>query len=329
MIRGCLLSISVGLLPLAQGPSAAYLHQATVPLNLQRGFAVAFDPDGNRVWVGAQRGLYAVDLARPSLVEPFDKVRVWGDLEYARDLGRLFMSLEGDAIGWLNVRAASPAATPVRMGVVSRATEMVFEPTQRELYVFSSTPKVTVFDAVEGGVVATIELPGDYGRIPVAVSGRVLLTVARRDGLFAIDARTHRVQAQRVADRTAAPIGIEADPANGRLFLAYSREIVAVDLASGDVRGRVVTQESPAIAFDPGTGLLLATRYDPRRIAVFRPTAAGLELVDQMGGAGDAAWLEPTSRGFLQGGTITSAGEYQEWSGATLVIWKAAGPSGR
>lgn len=325
MTRALFFAIATVFLAPLQTARPPYSHQATVPLNLQS-FSLAFDPDGNRVWVGAQRGLYAIDLARPSLVEPFDKVRVWGGLEYAAGLGRLFMRLEGDAIAWLDVRTPSPAATPVRMGVVSRAIELVFEPTRKELYVFTRTPKVTVFDAVEGGVVATIELPGDYGRSPVAVSGRVLLTAARRDGLFAIDAKTHRVEPQRVADHKAAPIGIEADAANGRLFLAYEREIIDMDLTSGDVRGRVVTQESPAIAFDPGTGLLLATKYDPRRIAAFRPTAAGLEFVGQMGDAGDAGWLEPTIRGFLQGGTIRSGDEYQEWSGATLVIWKATGP---
>jgi hypothetical protein len=83
-----------------------------------------------------------------------------------------------------------------------------------------------------------------------------------------------------------------------------------LDPSSGKVLGRVTVPSTPRIAFDPGTGLLVATWADdptPVRVAAFRvdPNAAkGLTEVSQLknprvGGIG----VEPTNRGFIQAGT--------------------------
>ena len=143
--------------------------------------------------------------------------------------------------------------------------------------------------------------------------------------MFAIDAATRQVTSLRVEGRTAAPAAIEADETTGRIFLSYAREIVSVDATSGAVRGRVVTQEPAAIAFDPGPGLLLATRYTAKEILAFRPTDTGLEPAGRMSWAGGLSlWLEPTRNGFVQAGEMTSGVENSDWRSASLVIWTLA-----
>jgi hypothetical protein len=303
----------------AQAPIPKYLHHATVPLDLRGRFAFAFDEAANRVWVGARRGLFWVDLARGSLSGPFGRIQVAGDIECASDLGKVFVVRDGDQIASVDIRSIGQ---PVPVGVAPRVTEMVYEPERKELYVFGLTRKVIVFDAVAGQQVATIDLP-ETARRPAAIGGRVWFTLARRDGLFAIDGKTRTMALHPVEGRTAAPAAIEGDAATGQLFLAFAREIVAIDAASGVLRGRFPTLETAAIAFDPGTGVLLATRGQ-QRILVLRSGPQGLELLDELSWAGgNIPWLEPTRRGFLQLGEMATVSEHSEWSSASLVIWKA------
>jgi hypothetical protein len=102
------------------------------------------------------------------------------------------------------------------------------------------------------------------------------------------------------------PAHLEADPSGRYLFAAYYQNIVAIDAATGRVVGRKTVPDKAAIAFDAGSGLLVATWTDdptPVRVAAFRVDANGLTEVAEFknpraGGMG----VEPTSHGFVQNG---------------------------
>ena len=303
-----------------------YVHEATLYLGMAGLAGVAFDSGLNRLWVGDPHGLRWVDLAeaKPRLAGPLAKLRITGPLEFAPDLNRLFFEMDDDQIAYLDVRTTS---SPVRIGRVSRVTDLVYEPLRKALYVFSASSQVGVFDGVSGTRRDSIDLPGPFGRTPVAIGGRVYLTVARKDGVFAIDAATRRVDSQPVGDRKGTPLGIEADAERGRLFLAYEREIVALDIASGVVLGRVTLTNAPAIGYDAGAALLIATNQarGVSRIETYRLDATGLVLVDRTSWVEPGvASLEPVRHGFVQLGRATSAGDEQtQGLSASLLIWRA------
>jgi DNA-binding beta-propeller fold protein YncE len=204
---------------------------------------------------------------------------------------------------------------PVRLAEGVRAWDMAYEPTRQELYVATRDPRVQVFDARSGERGSDIDLPGWHGLGLEAIPGRVFLGVGGKDGLYAIDAATHTVAPWPVTGRIVTPVYLDADPDGKYLFLTYSRDIVAIDVERAAVIGRVVTPFSGAIAYDPGTRLLVVTYDDdppPTRIVAYRVdenglTPAGWMKSPSLGRMG----VEPMHRGFLQSGLHT------------FFVWKA------
>jgi hypothetical protein len=262
----------------------------------------AFDPVAKRLYAGSNLGLYWCDLldAIPRMKGPLVRKRI-GVIEVAPDLGRVFYATP-DEIGYVDVGRDGPPVPLARMW----ARALAYEPTRHELYVSSRAPVVHVFDARSGERAASIALPGWYGLGLEPIPGRIFLSVGGKDGLYTIDAATHQLAPWPVVGRIVTPGYIEADPSGRSLFLAYYREIVAIDIATATVTGRVVTEEPPAIAFDPGTGLLLATwsgRPPEIQVVAFRADATGLTAVAQMRNPSlGRVGVEPTSHGFLQNG---------------------------
>jgi hypothetical protein len=143
----------------------------------------------------------------------------------------------------------------------------------------------------------------------------VFLGVGGKDGLYAIDAATHTVAPWPVTGRIVTPVYLDADPDGKYLFLTYSRDIVAIDVERAAVIGRVVTPFSGAIAYDPGTRLLVVTYDDdppPTRIVAYRVDENGLTPAGRMKSPSlGRRGVEPMHRGFLQSGLHT------------LLVWKA------
>jgi hypothetical protein len=112
------------------------------------------------------------------------------------------------------------------------------------------------------------------------------------------------------------PVYLEADPSGRYLFAAYYQNIVAIDADNGTVVGRATVPSTPAIAYDPGTQLLVATWADeptPVRVAAFRVSAQGLTEVSQFKNpSAGAIGVEPTSHGFVQLG------------GNRLYLWRSS-----
>jgi hypothetical protein len=284
---------------------APYAVIATLPdvIGGQALHTLVFDPVGKRLYAGSQIGLYWCDLseATPRMKGPLFRKNI-RTIEVAPDLGRVFYATP-DEIGYADV---GRDGAPVHLANIW-ARALAYEPTRHELYVASRAPVVQVFDARSGEHGVDVSLPGWYGAQLEPIPGRVFLSVGGKDGLYAIDAATHQVAPWPVVGRVVTPATIEADPGGRYLFLAYYREIVAIDVATATVTGRVVMASTPAIAFDPGTGLLLATWHDdsppPIKVVAFRVDATGLIAVAQLpnppiGGVG----VEPTSHGFIQAG---------------------------
>ena len=262
----------------------------------------SIDAKANRLYGGSDRGLFWVNVSddKPVWKGPMFKMDIT-HIEFAPELSRVFFTTV-DGLGYAGVDALSEP----KMIANVRASDMAYEPTRREVYVTSRAPRVNVYDGATGEAGAVVDLPGWLGLGLEAVPGRVFLMQMKTPGLFAIDAKSHTLTPFATSEKITTPVYLEADPAGRYLFAAYYQNIVAIDASSGKVLGRKTVPANAAIAFDPGSGLLVATWADdptPVRVAAFRVDASGLTEVSEFknpraGGIG----VEPTSHGFVQTG---------------------------
>jgi hypothetical protein len=300
----------------AQRAPAPYVYTGTVSLGMDGITGLTVDAELNRLYLGHRRGLLWVDLTDRKVRGPLTKIRITGDVDFAPGLGKLFFAVQ-DAIGVADIRRDQEA---IPLGVIDRATDLVYEPTRRELYVFTSTPRVTIIDARSGEGGPTIELPGWFGHNAVAAGGRMFLNLGGHQGIYKIDIDTRRVEPWSVkGGRLVSPFLMQTDPAGKYLFVAPPREIVMIDIAKAEVVARVPTMSRPALAFDPAAGLLLATwaTAEPTlRIMAYRVDDQGLtEIASLTVPGGGRTRLESTGSGFIQLGRGSLGAP-------TLLVWK-------
>ena len=214
----------------------------------------------------------------------------------------MFFTTVDHGMGYVSVDALE---TPKIIANV-RSSDMAYEPTRREVYVTSRMPQVNIFDGATGELSGVVDLPGWLGGGLEAVPGRVFLMQAKTPGLFMIDAKTHALAPFATSEKVVTPVQLEADPSGRFIFAAYYQNIVAINAMTGKVVGRATVPSTPAIAFDPGANLLIATWADtptPIRVAAFRVDANGLSKVSQFRNpAAGEIGVEPTSHGFIQNG---------------------------
>ena len=267
---------------------------------------LVFDREARRLYAGSDYGLYWADLSatQPQMQGPIIRKHI-EKIDVAPDLGRVFYAAV-DEIGYVDEKGGPPVKISA-----GNAWDLVYEPTQHEVYVsFSRTADVLVFDARTGALRATVALPGWNASELEMVPGKVFFLVGGKEGIYAIDAKTHQAAAWPVTGSILTPGTLEADPGGRYLFLARNQEIDAIDVATATVTGRVTMFGTAAIGFDPGTGLLLAIWADPtaddrRHLVALRPDAIGLTQVQDLkypdiGRIG----VEPTNHGFIQAGNL-------------------------
>ena len=304
------LSIALSALSLAaqlSGGPPLYTVMATLPFRVdgQPLRAFAFDKARNRLYAGSNRGLFWVDLSEP-------KPRVKGPIirknivriEFAPELSRVYY-ITPDEVGYADLDRFGESHQLIA-NLVPR--DLVYEPTRREVYVSTRDPRLLVFDGQTSRREDDVPLPGWYAVELESVPGRVFFSLGDRDGLYTLDAATHHVAPWAVTGRVVTPARIEADPAGQYLFLSYYREIVAIDIARATVVGRVVTFSTPAIAFDPGERLLIATWNNdppPTKVMAYRVDAEGLTLAAELENPDvGRSGVEPTNHGFIQAGAL-------------------------
>jgi hypothetical protein len=266
--------------------------------------SVVFDRTAKRLYVGSQQGIYFADLTvgEPQFQGPLLRRSVW-KVEPAWDLGRVFFAGQ-DYIGYVDAKGGE--ATQIATG---NASDLAYEPTKQEVYAsFTRSAEVQVFDARTGKLNAKIKLPGWNASELESVPGRVFCMLGGKDGIYAIDATTHKIAPWKVDGKIITPGTLEADPNGTTLFMARQQELVAIDIASAKVTGKVTMYGMAAMGFDTGTGLLLATFQEVEsrdfiKIVALRPDKTGLVEVESLqnpsiGGIG----VEPTINGFIQNG---------------------------
>jgi hypothetical protein len=262
-----------------------------------------FDTDRttNRVYLGSDRGLFWLDLAAPDRVKGpmFEKDIL--KIEIAQDLGRLFYFTK-DEVGYVDIRKPGE---PVRMRGNIEARAMAYEPTRQEVYVATRDNYLTLFDAKSGEFGIRLPVPGWFGTGLEGAPGRVYAQVEGEQGLYVIDAATHKIAPWPVKG-IVTPAHMDADPEGAYLFVAWDRYLAAIDVKTATMIERVVAPYNTSIAYDPGSRLLIASWNNdppPVKITAYRVESKGLTIVANLENPDiGLTGVEPTNHGFLQRG---------------------------
>jgi hypothetical protein len=303
--------------PLAARQAAAPPYQMVATLDRAAdgyGFTTfAFDAKANRLYMGSLGGLFWVDLSekKPRIKGPSVRKRI-GKIEFAPELQKIFYAT-ADEVGYADLDRFGESKT---LATDLTPRDIVYEPSQKELYVATRDPKLLVFDGATGRARDDLSLPGWFANQLEAIPGRVFVELDDKQGLYAIDAATHQIAPWPVTGRFITPAFLEADPSGEYLFAAFYRELVAIDVKRAAVTANVVTPTAPAIAFDPGERVLVATWGDddppPYKIRAYRPGPDGLTEIARLENPRvGISGVEPTSHGFVQSGHLA------------LLIWSS------
>ena len=297
-------AVPSGSVPSATTVDRVYEPVATLPdvIGGRTIGSLYFDRTGNRLYASSDRGLFWADLSadEPMFVGPVFKQFIL-KIEVAPDLGRVFF-FTLDGVGYADVGDLSSPHMIAKM----QASDLVYEPSRQEIYVTSRESNVRVFDARTGEGRGVVDLPGWFGYELEAMPGKVFLGVGKKEGLYVIDAATHRLAPFPIQANVTMPMHLESDPSGKYLYAASYQQIVAIDPATGTIAGRVTTRNTSAIAFDPGADLLIAVSANeppPIRMMTYRVDGNGLSVVAPLTNpAKGQVGIEPTSRGFIQKG---------------------------
>ena len=296
----------IGVLALAPANSTQPYHVAATLASVMDGrplMWLVFDRESNRLFAGSIEGIYTADLSvpKPEMTGPLVKAHA-SVVEVAPDLGRVFYG-GVDGIGWVSERGGPPVMISDKF-----AWDLVYEPTHHEIYAsFQFLPYVMVFDARTGDRRALIDLPGWNASQLEAVPGKVFMLIGGKNGVFTIDAETHKVAPWEVSGKLITPGMLQADPSGRYLFMARPSEIDQIDIATRRLVGKATMSGMPSISFDPANGGRLVAAWPDQtflreRLIVFQPGPDGLKQVAQLTNTTGGVQLIRTNHGFIQNG---------------------------
>ena len=296
---------------------APYTQVARVPsiVDGQGLGAFAYDPVDHRLYAGGRTGLFWVDLKESDIRLKGPLVRkAIGTIEVAPEAGKLFYTTP-EEFGFMNLRTNDPPR--VLTARQWRTARLAYEPTRRQMYIATREKGILVYGTEDGERGPVIELPGWYADVLEAVPGKVFFSVANKSGLYVIDAATHKVSPFPVTGKLVTPAYLDADPTGKYLFATYDKFLVAIDIATATVVGRITTSTGARIAFDPERRLLIMSEhYQGRALIRIRAYSVGdqgfTEVAELKNPVDGRVGLESFRGGFLQQGT------------RSLLLWSAA-----
>jgi DNA-binding beta-propeller fold protein YncE len=306
-MRSISLALVTTLVSLVSGAPVSYRHIATLPAIVDGGpVQVMFDPVGGRWYSTTSSGIYWADPGEGALQwqGPLVPGRLH-HIELAPELGLAFYGTPDD----VRMIELKTGATPKVLFQSRKVGSKAYDPLSKRLYLTEAlSSRVLVFSIPGGERLPDIEVPGWTAHSLEASVGRIFLQAEGKSGLYVIDTRTHTVSEWPVEGPLTTPAHVEADPSGRFLFATYDRYVVAIDIATARVIGRIVAPSQAAIAWDPAAQRLLVNfRNDdeqPRvRLQVYRIEADTVTLEQELENpAAGAVGLEPATNGFLQRG---------------------------
>lgn len=270
-LLSCLLGILL-VLPVAAAPRVLRSFQLG---GEGRWDALALDPEGKRLYVARSTGAMVLDLDGRVLGGIPGAQGVHG-VAFARELDRGWIS-SGQAGTVTVFRLSSLAVETVLKTTGGDPGAVLFEPVTRRVFAFNGSGRnATAFDGATSQLVGTIALDGKPGWAACDGRGRVYVNNQDTSQIYAINARTLKVEAVwsiRPLDR---PTGLAMDVPDNLLFAVAGNRLAAVlDAGSGRILATLpIGSGAGSVAFDPGTGCAYVSNGEGT-VTVLRRSAQG------------------------------------------------------
>jgi YVTN family beta-propeller protein len=159
-----------------------------------------------------------------------------------------------------------------RVSTGKKPDAIVFEPAMNRVFAMDGgSNNVTVINAADGSVAATIELSGAPEFSVADGQGSVWINLEDKSQLVRLDSRTMKIANRWPVSPCEAPSSMAFDQRNRRLFLGCRSHLMAVvDADSGEVVASYpIGDHVDASAFDPSAKLVFNSTGDGN-VAIFR-----------------------------------------------------------
>jgi DNA-binding beta-propeller fold protein YncE len=180
---------------------------------------------------------------------------------------------------------------------------ILYDPHSRHLFTFNGRGKnITVFDAGNGNVVATIDASGKPEFAVTDQRGRVFVNIEDTNELAAIDVKRNVIEKRWKLTGCEGPSGLAIDRLRRHLFSVCGNETMVIsDADSGKVIGSApIGKGVDGVAYDPGKNLAYASNGRDGTITVVRATDFKVaETIPTARGARTIAVDEKTHHLFL------------------------------
>ncbi|HEV2721617.1 MAG TPA: YncE family protein [Thermoanaerobaculia bacterium] len=180
---------------------------------------------------------------------------------------------------------------------------ILYDPHSRHLFTFNGRGKnITVFDAGNGNVVATIDAGGKPEFAVTDQRGRVFVNIEDTNELAAIDVKRNVIEKRWKLTGCDGPSGLAIDRLRRHLFSVCGNETMVIsDADSGKVIGSApIGKGVDGVAFDPGKNLAYSSNGRDGTITVVRATDFKVaETIPTARGARTIAVDEKTHHLFL------------------------------
>ncbi len=145
-------------------------------------------------------------------------------------------------------------------GVGDNPDFILFDPASQRVFAFNGrSHDVAVIDALSDSLVSRVAVGGKPEAAVADGAGRVYVNIEDRNQLVVLDAGTAKVVSTWELPGCDAPVGLDIDARDRRLFVACRNlALLVVDSASGRVTATLkIGAGVDATVFDAGTGLLI------------------------------------------------------------------------
>jgi len=241
-----------------------YVKTADIPIGGAGSWDyVAVDPDAKRLYVSHGTEVVVVDTAKNAVIGKVPAGPGVHGIAISPALKRIYIS---------NGRGANPDGSTGNVSIVDATTlqkiasvptglnpdAILYEPTGKDVYAFNHTGKsVTVFDARDGRVIATIPLSGELEEaVEDPAANRMYVNIEDKGAIGVMDTVTHMVVAEWAMPGCDAPTGMAFDQKNNLILSACEGRMAVIDSRTG----KEVTTFATADAVD-GNGFDAATGY--------------------------------------------------------------------
>jgi len=240
------------------------------------------DPIARRLYVSHEDHVVVIDMDSLKVIGDVPDAPGMGGVALAPNLDRGFTANgDEDTVGVFRLSDLKPVAKWKSTG--KRPNQIAYEPATKRVFSFNSTGRnITVFDAIGGEVLSTIDVDGRTEFYALDGQGMIFDSLQDKATVIAIDARTLKVVATYSLAPHAQPAGTVMDPVTRRLFVACrSKSLLVLDADSGKILATFpIGERNDAAKFDPDLKLAFASNGDGTLAVIHEDSADRFTLVD-------------------------------------------------